>query len=74
MSELISGPCDQAPSIILNDTDAHMVSGGSYTSNAISAGLTDAAIGGLITGGDPLGALIGFNVGVGSYELFGTYL
>ncbi|WP_437558659.1 hypothetical protein [Acidithiobacillus sulfuriphilus] len=74
MSEFINNECDHAPGIILNDVDVQMVSGGGYTSNAINSGLNGAAAGAVLTLGDPFGALIGFNVGIGSYELFGTFL
>lgn len=74
MSEFINDECDHAPGIILNDADVQLVSGGGYTSNALQSGINGAILGGDFTRGDPFGALISFNVGIASYELFGTFL
>jgi hypothetical protein len=74
MSEFINNECVHAPGIILNDVDVQMVSGGGYTSSALQSGFNGALAGGIVTLGDPFGALIGFDVGIGSYELFGTFL
>ncbi|MCL5979946.1 MAG: hypothetical protein M1488_04555 [Gammaproteobacteria bacterium] len=73
MGKFLDKECDHPVGVVLNDADVQLVSGGNYYQSAINSGLTLAGIAGVVTLGNPEAALIGFDVGIGAYELFGIY-